>query len=74
MKFCDFDRLRFQTASVGLRYRQPSRAPHTTTMHDSDWEQDWDEDTPDPDDPRYYDPNEDSREALTAAERNPSLR
>lgn len=39
-------------------------------MHDDDW----DEDYPDPDDPRYYpDPDEDSREALTAAERNPSL-
>lgn len=33
-----------------------------------------DEDWPDPDDPRWYDDHdEDGREALTAAERNPSL-
>lgn len=40
-------------------------------MNPDDW--DWDPDDPDPDDPQYYLADEDGREALTAAERNPSL-
>lgn len=37
---------------------------------DWDW---WEPEDPDPDDPRWYLADEDGREALTAAERNPSL-
>lgn len=41
-------------------------------MSPEDWD-DWDGDEPDPDDPRWYLPDDDGIECLTAAERNPSL-
>jgi hypothetical protein len=46
--------------------RYPSAA---LTMPPDDWDDDWEPDA-DPDDP---DPDEDFQEALTAAERNPSM-
>lgn len=42
-------------------------------MIDPDWDEDWEGDEPDPDDPCYYLSDDDGREALTPAERNPSL-
>jgi hypothetical protein len=48
-------------------------APHHTDAMTPD---DWDDGYPDPDDPRWYPPADDDEpgiEALTAAERNPSL-
>lgn len=53
---------------------QPGHHTTTPTMYPDDWE-DWADDEPDPDDPRWYvsAADDDSREALTAAERNPSL-